>query len=538
MIQPFLYKLSNYTKNNIPPDLIKAAELISQDKLKKAEPILRNYLNNDPLDVNAMKLLADIGIKFRAYKDAGYLLIRALDLAPDYDEARLSYANLLYKRQLPFEALKEIDFLLDKDKNNAQYLTLKAVNLALANQHDNALEIFEIIINDKKIENNQLHLSYGHTLRAVGRIEEAIVSYKKAISTKTGYGEAYWSLANLKTYKFTNKDINELKVLLNNKDCKIDDYYHLLFALGKAEEDRKNFESAMAAYSKGNTIKSKQVPWDSIKFTNECDELIDFFTKEQFQALAGVGNKNTDPIFVVGLPRSGSTLVEQILSSHSLVEGTTELQNIIALSRKIANKKNSNSKSEYPSSLKSIEKAEFKEMGGAYLKNTLDQRVTDKPYFIDKMPNNFIHIGLIHLILPNAKIIDARRNPMDCSFSCYKQLFGSGQGFTYSQNRIGNYYLDYLKIMDHWDKVLPGKVHRVIYENMVEDTENEIRNLLKFCELDFEEDCLNFYKTKRTVRTPSSEQVRQPIYNKGIGQWRNFDNWLDTLKKTLSMENN
>ena len=241
--------MSNYTKNNIPPDLIKAAELISQDKLKKAEPILRNYLYDDPLDVNAMKLLADIGIKFRAYKDAGYLLTRALDLAPDYDEARLSYANLLYKRQLPFEALKEINLLLDKDKDNAQYLTLKAVNLALANQHDNALEIFEVIINVKKIENNQLHLSYGHTLRAVGRIEEAITSYKKAISTKTGYGEAYWSLANLKTYKFTDEDINELKVLLNNKDCKIDDYYHLLFALGKAQEDRKDFESAMAAYS-------------------------------------------------------------------------------------------------------------------------------------------------------------------------------------------------------------------------------------------------------------------------------------------------
>ena len=528
--------MSNYTKNNIPADLIKAAELISEDKLKKAEPILRNYLNNDPLDVNAMKLLADIGVKFRAYKDAGYLLTRALDLAPDYDEARLSYANLLYKRQLPFEALREIDILLDKDKDNAQYLTLKAVNLALANQHDNALEIFEIIINKKKIKNNQLHLSYGHTLRAVGRITEAIISYKKAISTKTGYGEAYWSLANLKTYEFTDEDINEIKVLLNIKECKIDDYYHLLFALGKAEEDRENFESAMAAYSKGNTIKSKQVPWDSKNFTNECNELINFFTKEQLKVLDGVGDKNTDVIFIVGLPRSGSTLIEQILSSHSLVEGTTELQNIIALSRKIANKKNNNSKSEYPSSLKSIDISEFKKMGNAYLKNTLDQRVTDKPYFIDKMPNNFIHIGLIHLILPNAKIIDARRNPMDCSFSCYKQLFGSGQGFTYSQNRIGNYYLDYLKIMDHWDKVLPGKVYRVLYENMVEDTEIEIQNLLEYCELDFEESCINFYKTKRTVRTPSSEQVRQPIYKKGIGQWENFDVWLGTLKKTLNSE--
>ena len=294
----------------------------------------------------------------------------------------------------------------------------------------------------------------------------------------------------------------------------------------------------MAAYSKGNTIKSKQVPWDSKNFTNECNELINFFTKEQLKAFDGAGNKNTDPIFVVGLPRSGSTLIEQILSSHSLVEGTTELQNIIALSRKIANKKNNNSKSEYPSSLKNTDMSEFKKMGRAYLKNTLDQRVTDKPYFIDKMPNNFVHIGLIHLILPNAKIIDARRNPMDCSFSCYKQLFGSGQGFTYSQNRIGNYYLDYLKIMEHWDKVLPGKVHRVIYENMVQDTENEIRNLLNYCELDFEESCLNFYKTKRTVRTPSSEQVRQPIYKKGVGQWENFDIWLDTLKKTLNSEVN
>ena len=528
--------MKKYTKDNIPIELIEAAELIAEDKLKKAEPILRDYLKDDPLDVNAMKLLADIGIKFRAYKDAGYLLVRALDLSPEYDQARLSYANLLYKRQLPFEALEQISILLEKDKDNIQYLTLKAVNLALANQHDNALEIFEIIIKDKEVVNNQLHLSYGHTLRAVGRLDEAIESYKNAISTKVGYGEAYWSLANLKTFDFTETDINEIKLLLNNKDCKIDDYYHLLFALGKAEEDKNNFESSMAAYVKGNTVRSKQVPWDSKGFSLECDEIIEFFSDDVFEKLQGVGDKNSDPIFVVGLPRSGSTLIEQILSSHSLVEGTTELQNIIALSRKIANKKNSNSKSEYPSALERMKKSEFKEMGSAYIKNTLDQRVTDKPYFIDKMPNNFIHIGLIHLILPNAKVIDARRNPMDCCFSCYKQLFGSGQGFTYSQNRIGNYYLDYLKIMEHWDKVLPNKVHRVVYENMVENTEEEIKKLLEYCQLDFEENCLSFYKTKRTVRTPSSEQVRQPIYKKGVGQWEYFSTWLDPLKETLRME--
>ena len=528
--------MNTYNKDNIPKELLEAAKLISEDKLKKAEPILRDYLKKDPLDVNAMKLLADIGVKFRAYKDAGHLLTRALDLSPDYDQARLSYANLLYKRQLPFEALSQISKLLKKDPNNVQYLTLKAVNLALANQHDEALEIFEIIIKDKGVANNQLHLSYGHTLRAVGRLDEAINSYKNAILTKNGYGEAYWSLANLKTFKFTNEDLNEIKLLLNNKDCKIDDYYHLLFALGKAEEDKKNYESSMAAYVKANNVKSKQVPWDSKNFSIECNELISFFDEDVFEKFKGSGDKNTDPIFVVGLPRSGSTLIEQILSSHSLVEGTTELQNIIALSRKIANKKNSNSKSEYPSALLGMNINEFKKMGSAYLKNTLDQRVTDKPYFIDKMPNNFVHIGLIHLILPNAKVIDARRNPMDCCFSCYKQLFGSGQGFTYSQNRIGNYYIDYLKLMSHWDKVLPNKVHRVVYENMVNDTENEIKKLLDYCNLDFESNCLNFYKTKRTVRTPSSEQVRQPIYKKGVGQWEYYEEWLDPLKEALRLE--
>ena len=526
-----------YTKNNIPEELLDAARLIAENKLKKAEPILRNYLKEYPLDVNAMKLLGDIGVKFRAYKDAGYLLVRALDLSPDYDEARLSYANLLYKRQLPYEALEQIQILLEKDKNNPQYLTLKAVNLALANQHDEAIKIFEIIINNKKIENNQLYLSYGHTLRAIGRLDESIQAYKNAITTKTGFGEAYWSLANLKTYQFTTNDIEDLKELLSSKDTKMDDYFHLLFALGKAEEDNKNYKKSIAAYIKGNTLKSKQVPWDSKKFSHECDELISFFTKEFFEQYEGVGDQNSDPIFIVGLPRSGSTLIEQILSSHSLVEGTTELQNIIALSRKIANKKDTKSKSEYPSALSQIKKDEFKKMGEAYIQNTLDQRVTDKPYFIDKMPNNFVHIGLINLILPNAKIIDARRNPMDCCFSCYKQLFGSGQGFTYSQNRIGNYYLDYLKIMEHWDKVLPGKVHRVLYENMIEDTEKQIRQLLKYCDLEFEESCLNFYKTKRTVRTPSSEQVRQPIYKKGIGQWNNFEPWLGDLKKTLQLDN-
>ena len=249
-----------------------------------------------------------------------------------------------------------------------------------------------------------------------------------------------------------------------------------------------------------------------------------------FNKFDGVGDKNTDVIFILGFARSGSTLVEQILASHSLVEGTTELQNIIALSRKIGDKKSTNDISKYPKIIETFDKAQFKQMGESYLENTLDQRVTDKPYFIDKMPNNFSHIGLIHLILPNAKIIDARRNPMDCCYSCYKQLFGSGQGFSYSFNRIGNYYLDYLRLMSHWDQTLPKKIYRVTYEDMVSNTESEIRKLLDYCGLEFEENCLNFYNNKRAVRTPSAEQVRQPIYDSGLKYWKNFEDELSPLK--------
>ena len=317
---------------SVADELYDAAKLISQNRYKKAEPILRDFLNNNPLDVNAMRLLADVGIEFRAYKEAGYLLNRALDLAPNYHHARFSYANLLYKRQLPEEALLQIEILLKEEPENMQWLSLKAVNFALANQHEKATELFELII-QKYPANNQIYLSYGHALRAVGKIPEAIAAYKKAISFRRGVGEAYWSLANLKTFVFLDEDIESIKGLLNDKNCNFDDYYHLLFAFGKAFEDKGEYQKSMAAYIKGNQIKSKQVPWKPQQFNQECSNIKNFFTKELFQTLQPCGSEAMDPIFVVGLPRSGSTLIEQILSSHSLIEGTTELQNIIALSR-------------------------------------------------------------------------------------------------------------------------------------------------------------------------------------------------------------
>ena len=531
--------MSNFQSNELlQSELYKAAELISKNRYKKAEPILREFLKKNPLEVNAMRLLAEIGIELRAYKEAGYLLTRALDLAPDYHHARFIYANLLYKRQLPDDALEQLEILLKHDPENMQWLSLKAVNFALANQHEKATELFEEVLK-KYPANNQIYLSYGHALRALGRIPEAIEAYKRAISFKRGVGEAYWSLANLKTFVFSSKDIQSMKVLLNDKSCKLEDYYHLLFAFGKAYEDIGDYKQSIAAYMKGNQVKSQHVPWSPKKFNKECKEIKNFFTKDLFSSITSSGSDSADPIFVVGLPRSGSTLIEQILSSHSLIEGTTELQNIIALSRKIGEVegKNRDHESNYPKIIKSLRPKIFKEMGDAYIKNTLSQRIKRTPYFIDKMPNNFIHIGLIQLILPKAKIIDARRNPMDCSFSCYKQLFGSGQGFTYSLNRISNYYLDYLDIMKHWDRVLPGKVHRIQYENMINNTEEEIKRLLDYCEVDFEESCLNFFDTKRAVRTPSSEQVRQPIYNSSINHWKNFESYLEDLKMIFVSNN-
>lgn len=520
---------ANYSKDNLPPQLVQAATFLSEENFSKAEKLLRSYLELNPLDVNAMKLLGDVGLEVRAYREAGYLFTRALDLAPDFHNARFSYAHLLYRRQLPDEAEEQLNIILNTDPDNQSWLALKAVNYALGNKHDKAVELFEYIIN-KFPANNQIYLSYGHALRALGRIDECIKAYKKAIGFKKGAGEAYWSLANLKTYKFLNEDLNEIQKLLNDKNCNFDDYSHLLFAFGKANEDKNEYQTAFAAYTKGNQVKSKRVPWNSKGFNRQCNELKKFFTKEFFSNNKHAGYECHDPIFVVGLPRSGSTLVEQILSSHSKVEATTELQNIVALSRKIANTDIVNSKSEYPSAIKFMSPDKIQNMGKLYIENTMTQRVLSKEFFIDKMPNNFVHIGLIKLILPNAKIIDIRRNPMDCCFSCYKQLFGTGQGFTYSLRRIGNYYLDYLDIMDHWNKVLPGEIHSIKYEDLIENTEYEIRELLSFCNLDFEKSCLDFYKNKRSVRTPSSEQVRQPIYKSSHLYWKNFEKYLIELK--------
>ncbi|WP_417318605.1 tetratricopeptide repeat-containing sulfotransferase family protein [Emcibacter sp.] len=514
------------------PELHQATEFLHQGKVPEAEHLARDILKKHPTDVVAMRLLADIGIKLNQLDDARNLLERALELAPNFHLARHSYVIALYRGQKLIEALDEIDKLLTIEPNNPNYLTLKGTVLVRKGDHAEALAIYEKLL--KNYPNQpKSQLNYGHTLKTVGRLEEAITAYHKSIELSDEAGEAYWSLANLKTYKFSNEDIEHMLSLVTTEGGDPEDQSHLAFAIGKAYEDRKDYENAFKYYKRGNAIRRLGHPYDAKINVYESVRQIKCFDREYFTTRQGWGCPAPDPIFIVGLPRAGSTLLEQILASHSQVEGTAELIDIIALSRKLGGKKRDNAATLYPEVLRDLPEEKFREMGEGYLETTRIQRNTDAPFFIDKMPNNFQHIGLIHSILPNAKIIDARRHPMGGCFAGFKQLFARGQTFTYGLEDIGHYYRDYVKLMDHWDEVLPGRVHRVQYEEMVTDTENQIRKLLDYCGLEFEEACLKFYETDRAIRTPSAEQVRQPIYKGGLDQWRNFEPWLDPLKEAL-----
>jgi tetratricopeptide (TPR) repeat protein len=517
---------------SLPADLLTATQHVAEGRLAKAEAVLRQYVFDNPADVNGIRMLGEVGMSLGALRESHALLERCLELAPDYHAARYAYANVLYKQHRYEAAIAQLDSLLKFEPANPAWLTLKAANLVEINEHSQAIPLFEQVINTHP-EQAQAQLSYGHSLRAIGNTDGAIAAYLRATEQGHGVGEAYWSLANLKTFKFSDAQIADIESRLNNEDCVYRDYYHLLFALGKAQEDRGAHHAAMAAYLKANQVRGKAVPWDSGSFHQDIETLCDFFSAEFLASRAGTGCLRNDPIFIVGLPRAGSTLIEQILASHSQVEGTAELAEVIRIARTLSAKQRREDASQYPTALAAMGNDELEKLGEAYLTSTAVQRTTQCPRFIDKMPNNFTHIGLIHMILPNATIIDARRHPMDCCFSGFKQLFASGQGFSYGLKRIGYYYRDYVKVMDHWNQALPGKVLRVDYESMVADPEAQIRRLLAHCELPFEAQCLNFHETQRTVRTASSEQVRQPIYRSGLNQWQPFSQWLDPLREAL-----
>ena len=513
------------------PELIEAAEHLRNGALAKAERTARDVLKKDPVDVVAIRMLAAIGIELGHIDDAIHLLERCLELAPQFHLARQNYAIALSRRQRIGEALEQIEQLLTVEPNNPQYRMLQASFLVQKGEHEVANGLYEELLAAYPNHSNA-HMNYAHTLKAVGRLDEAINSYHRATELRPATGEVYWSLANLKTYRFSDEEIANMREQVLPEGGDPDDQAHLLFALGKALEDRGEYADSFECYERGNRIRGKRHRHNAKINVFNTARQIKALTAEFFAERAGWGCDARDPIFIVGLPRAGSTLLEQILASHSQVEGTSELPDIIAISRRLAKRSGKQPAGDYPEVLATLSADDARRLGEGYIESTQVQR-HGLPYFIDKMPNNFQHIGLIHLILPNAKIIDARRHPMAGCFSCFKQLFARGQTFTYSLKDLGYYYRDYVTLMDHWDTVLPGRVHRVQYEDMVADSETEIRRVLDYCGLEFEEQCLRFYETKRAIRTPSSEQVRQPVYTAGLEQWRHFEPWLEPLKKAL-----
>jgi len=517
--------------SRLPGELVSVSSLIHEGKFFQAEKLCRAFLKKNPHHIEAMRLLALLGVKLFIYDDAEFLLESCVEFDPDYWLARYDYVNVLHKRQKFEQALEQATILLESyPDNHAFQLAFANENVAVGN-FDTALEIY-----DKVIENQpgfvQPYLSRGHALKTLGRLENAIESYRSAYRVKPDFGDAYWSLANLKTYRFTDGEIARMLGQLEDPVISNVDRFHLCFALGAAYEAREDFARSFSCYEQGNRLKKKDVRYDPDSLDAAMKRQAEFCTPVLFESKAGMGGQYDDPIFIVGLPRAGSTLLEQILASHSQIDGTMELPNIIALAHRLNGRRFVSEEARYPRILAELSAEQLQSLADVFISETRFHR-QGAPYFVDKMPNNFMHIGLIQLILPNARIIDARRHPMACCFSGFKQLFADGQEFTYGQEEIGRFYKGYVELMAHWDKVLPGKVLRVQYEQLVADLDSQVRRILDFLELPFEESCLNYYQTDRSIRTPSSEQVRKPIYQSGLEHWRHFEEHLDPLKKAL-----
>ena len=512
---------------NLQPEVVRAGSLFSDGDLSAAENILQAYLRISSDDVEALRLLARIQHQRDVLGEAESLLEAALEVKPNYVAARLDYVRVLIDRQKYLRAREETDTLLRLEPGNRDYLSLYAAACVGLGEHESAIARYRELLAASPASAD-LHVSLGHSLKAVGRKKEATESYQMAAAARPSFGDAWWSLANLKTYSFSQNEIVQMRAEEAAPGTDPVDRYHLCFALGKALEDRNEFAESWQFYERGNALKRAESRYHpDITETNTLKQ-VEVCTAQFFGARVGVGEPNFDPIFIVGLPRSGSTLIEQILASHSLVEGTHELSDIQRIVVEIRGLEDNR----YPAALAELAPEEFRRLGERYITDTRAYR-QGKPFFIDKMPNNFCHIGLIHLMLPNAKIIDVRRDPMACCVSNLRQLFAKGQEFTYSIEDIARYYRTYLELMRHWDAVLPGRILRVWYEDVVEDLEGNVRRILGFCGLEFEPTCVEFYKTERSVNTASSEQVRRPIFLGGLFQWRNYEPWLGPLKDKL-----
>ena len=516
---------------SLPAAVVMATSLFADGETHAAEQVIRQFLTTHGNHVEAMRLLAQIGIKLEILDDAEVLLEGVLILAPEYHLARYDLVQVLLQRHQAVRAHAEALKLLAADAANRNFRTVYATVCVALGRHEEALTVYRQLLEEAP-RAAAIHLSVAHVLKTMGQQAQAIEAYRAAAAAKPDYGDAYWSLANLKTYGFADEEIERMRRAEASPSTALIDRYHLCFSLGKALEDRAEYGESFEFYERGNALKRAEIRYQAAALERVAKLQTSVCTREFFASRAGTGCERADPIFIVGLPRSGSTLIEQILASHSQVEGTMELADIPRLVHSLQGRHATEAHSAYPAVLGSLSAGQLRQMGEKYLADTQIFRTT-KPFFIDKMPNNFRHLGLIHLILPNARIIDARREPMACCFSNFKQLFASGQEFTYGLEDIARYYRMYVELMAHWDAVLPGKVLRVQHETLVGDLQGNVRRILDFCGLGFEPACLEFYKTERSIRTASSEQVRQPIFTEGLTQWRHFEPWLGPLKSAL-----
>ena len=528
--------------DGLPAELVAVISYISEDRLREAETRCKQFLRTNQTHVEGMRLLAEIATRNKIYEDAEFLLESCVEFEPGHRAAGAQYVHLLLKVQKFSKALAAAEKLLDRFPQDADLIRpLYASACAGAGRNEAAVEGYRIMMRQEP--GNPFHpVLLGHVYKSDGEFDRAVELYRQAYRIKPDYGDAWWSLANTKSYRFTDDELTRMSAMERHPGTGAVDRIQLCFALGKGHEDRGEHERAFDCYARGNALKQPTAHHSPRHLQVRVESQIEVCTPELFAARSAVGLPTPDPIFIVGLPRAGSTLLEQILSSHSQVDGTMELHNVLNLAKRLRGRGGEDDgegdgvgRPRYPKILAELEHSYFRRFGEQFIDDTRGYRGS-APYFIDKMPNNFFHVGLIRLILPNARVIDARRHPMACCFSGFKQLFGEGQEFSYGLREIGNYYRQYVKLMDHWDRVLPGFVLRVQYEEVVGDLEAQVRRVLEFCGLPFEQACVDYHKTRRTIRTPSAQQVRQPIYTSGLEQWRNFEPWLGPLKDALEPE--
>ena len=519
---------------SLPSVLLYIDQILNEGRLGLAETKCRSFLKENPTHTYAMSLLAEIANRMGYFDDAEFLLEKAVEFKPDDGDLRMKYASILRKKQKFAKTMEQVNILCEKYPENLNYQAHRASEIMQNGGHEEAITLLDDILNKNPFNFSTL-TSKGHAQKTLGRTDQAIKSYQSAYKIKPDHGEAFFSLANLKTYSFTIKELDSMRKQVSRVDLSLRDKAYFHFALAQGCEVNGEYDEAFFHLERGNKIKNEQSQYSIERMEKELQAQIEVCDETFFGDLGSGGHDTKDPIFILGLPRAGSTLIEQILASHSMIDGTLELPNILSIAQSLRGDDIYGKLGNYPKSMKSLTHEQRESLGKGFIEDTKMHR-KDAPKFTDKMPNNFRHIGLIHLIMPNAKIIDARRYPLDCCFSMFKQLFAQGQEFSYGLAEAGSYYTGYIKLMNHWNRVLPDKILKVNNEDIIEDLEGQVRRMLEFLELPYQEECISFYETDRSVRTASSEQVRRPINKDGMGRWKPYSKHLKTLLNNLDEE--